>query len=346
MRRGLGVLCALAGLSLGAAAAGPAIADAGVTVQTEAQPPWRSFLVRRGSGSLDARFGVDGRVLVDRISPRGVAADDRGRYVVAGRTRGGEPRPALQRFLSNGAIDPSWGVQGTTIDAPVAAPSTAIAAMPLGDGRTLVIGEVERLNPQAALWIVGTDGRFEPRWLLLSEAPSSRVLSLVRVSADTAMIGVQAGRPSGVVLEAHVFTVARDGDGVPEVIARQPVPKNWGGAVPLLERRDNGWFWVDSDQPKRPSVRAVGVDESDGPLWAWQRGAQPMAQQALSVAPAPAAPETRDPGGAAFNPFVERRGADAPPPASEPGGSELAIWGLVLLVGGYGTFRLVRRGAA
>ena len=305
-------------------------AQAVVAVEFEAQAPWRSFLVRRASGAADARFGSDGRVQIDAISPRSVVSDDRGRYLVAGQTRGGERRTAVQRYLSNGQLEATWV-------GPFANNATAIEAMPLGDGRTLLLGEVEQLNTQAALWIADIDGRFEPRWLLLSEATSSRVLSLVRTDPDTAMLGLKVGRDAGVTLEAYDFTAARNGDAVPERIAKQPIPPGWSGATLQLERREQGWFWVAADLPKRASVRVSGSDEADVPLWSWQQGVEAVAQAAAA--------SSAEPGGAVYNPFVERPVELSAKPAVARD-SERTDWPLLAiatLAAGFAVLTLARR---
>lgn len=309
-------------------------AQAGVALESEAQAPWRSFLVRRASGAADARFGSDGRVQIDAISPRSVVSDDRGRHLVAGQTRGGERRAAVQRYLSDGQLEATWV-------APYAHNATAIEAMPLGDGRTMLLGEVEQLNTQAALWIADIDGRFEPRWLLLSEATSSRVLSLVRTDPDTAMLGLKVGRDAGVMLEVYVFTAARNGDAVPERVAKQSIPPGWGGATLQLERREQGWFWVAADLPKRPSVRVAGSDEADVPLWSWQQVVEGVAQAAAAASPA-------EPGGAVYNPFVERpvELSARPPVARDSERTDWLLLAIATLAAGFAVFTLARRSAS
>ncbi|HEV8313927.1 MAG TPA: hypothetical protein VGQ23_12735 [Burkholderiaceae bacterium] len=312
-------------------------AQGGVVLETEAQAPWRSFLVRRTNGAADPRFGSDGRVQIDAISPRSVVADDRGRFLVAGQTRGAEQRLAVQRYLSNGQLDATWL-------APLGDHATAVEAMPLGDGRTLVVGEIERLNRQASLWIADIDGGFEPRWLLQNEATSSRVLSLVRTEPDTVMLGLKAGRDAGVTLEVYFFTVARNGDALPERIAKQPIPAGWGCATLQLERREQGWFWVAADLPKRPSVRVAGSDEADVPLWAWQQGTSTAAQVAGPSASSPL-PEA---GGAVYSPFVERSAELSAKPAAARD-SDRTDWTLLVLAtlaAGYAVIGLVRRSAS
>jgi hypothetical protein len=342
-RRGAYALLVLAGLHAPAFTA-PTLepASSGVALESESQAPWRQYLIHRNSGAPDPRFGENGRVLIDGMTPRSVAGDLRGRYIVAGQTSDARPEPVLRRYLSNGHIDPSWGDQGSTTGAPVAGSATAIAASPLGDGRTLVLGEIERVNPQAALWVVGSDGKFEARWLLLNEAPSSRALSLVRVGADTAMLGLLVSRDTEVLLEGYLFVAARDGDALPERIAKQKLPKGWSRS-PRLEHRDKGWFWVDPEQPKPTFVRAAGTDEADAAFWTWQSGpGAPLEEppQALPHSPA------RESGGAAFNPFVERRAVDTPAsakPAFDDDGVDLTLFAFATLVAGLLFVWLLRR---
>jgi hypothetical protein len=326
--------------SFSAAPSDPA-GGSGVALESEAQAPWRHYLVRRNNGAPDTRFGENGRALLEGMTPRGVTSDLRGRYLVAGQTRDARPRPVVRRYLANGHIDPSWGEQGATTGAPLA--GSATATLPLGDGRTLVLGEVERLNPQAALWIVGTDGQFEARWLLMSEVPSSRALSFVRVTADTAMLGLLVGGDAEVMLEGYLFVAARDGDALPERVVKQRLPKGWSTS-PQLERSDRGWFWVDPEQPKPTSVRAAGTDEADTAFWTWQSG--PTSALNEQAPPAASQPVAHESGGAAFNPFVERRAADTPAPAKpafDVDGADLTLFAFAALAAGFMIIWLLRR---
>ena len=97
----------------------------------------------RADGSLDASFGVGGRVATDPGGARGGAAlaearQRNGRIILAGYSDagpGGARRPTLIRYLADGSLDRSFGDGGVVV-ADLCCAADAVVAAP--DGRILV----------------------------------------------------------------------------------------------------------------------------------------------------------------------------------------------------------------
>jgi len=123
---------------------------------------------RTAYGLTDGRFGPRGRIRFtmgrDYEPPAGLRVDAAGRVFVIGSSQpsGGIIRPVLLRFLPNGQPDPSWGENGRSEEAPAAWGSRALDALPLADGRVLVVGTVEITGDErAAVWHLAADGRLD-----------------------------------------------------------------------------------------------------------------------------------------------------------------------------------------
>ncbi|WP_157991588.1 hypothetical protein [Caldimonas tepidiphila] len=337
--------------------------DPTFTIEVRDQSTQQYFIARRNAGGvIDLRFGEQGYLHVRDMVPLSIVIDDRGYLYVVGKTQGTTPRPVLQRLTPNGQLDTTWADNGRTD--PMALPANAAAehALPLGNGRVLVLGELQGMNRQAALWMVDASGRFEPRWLLLSELPSSQALSLARFGTDSVLVGLRVSRRAGVALEGHVHTPVLYGAELPEVVVRQPMPEGWSSSA-VLEHRDEGWFWIDPEQKEDESkkqtnsgkkatpssIRVVGVDEADMTLWTWQKGpsnsAPPVETAPPSIPQSPPQQETLS-GGAAFNPFATSAPKVQNPPQSpspSSGWQPLTILGFLLALLGIPTiFRLFR----
>lgn len=267
-------------------------------------------LVARSGGRPDLRFGDGGRTALHGMAAQQVLTDARGFHHVLGQRQGLPPRLEVRRFAPGGRPDTAWGDQGRATGALVDG-AAARQGLVLPDGRLLVVGEVERLNPQVALWWVSADGRIEARWLMLEGAASSRVMSVLPTAGGGVMLGLVTGGAQGAMLEVHLWTPSRDAEAaLPERIGRQRLPKGWSPS-PVLQLRDKGWFWVDPEAPQSLLTRVSGTDGDEDA--GWQRHAGPMA-----AAPATPAASSADPGGALFNPWAQPAAAvPAPPPAAK-----------------------------
>jgi len=284
------------------------------------------------NGVLDSRFGRQGEALIGGITPSVVVTDARGNHYVVGHTLEQAPAPAVQRFFPNGILDTTFGVGGTSVGAPVTG-AQARHAVPLGDGRLLIFGEVERLNAQAAIWLVQADGRFAPEWLLMSGTNSSRVLNLERGSDESVVLGLLVGADRGVTLEAHVVVAGREGAQMPETLARQPLPKGW--SRPVLQKRAKGWFWALPDEPEKTAVRLSGVESDEPSPWTWRSLASPPLPEEVRPVVSEAPSATSENAGAAFNPLAQERPAQLVSPEQNPW-YERFIWDLALLAVGVG----------
>jgi uncharacterized delta-60 repeat protein len=84
--------------------------------RTGGEWPCEKFALARylPSGTLDRSFGADGKVIGDQCGrPMAVALQPDGKLIVAGRTIIGEHATfTLARYLSDGTLDPTFGVGG------------------------------------------------------------------------------------------------------------------------------------------------------------------------------------------------------------------------------------------
>jgi hypothetical protein len=279
-----------------ATGAATAAAPDGVAIEPG---PQGSVLVATRSAAPDLRFGERGRTALDGLDARHVLTDGRGFHQVLGQSRGAPAQIEVRRFTPNGHADLGWSEQGR---ARTAAPAGLMVrqGLQLADGRLLVAADLERMNPQAALWQMSADGRFEPAWLLLDAAPSSRWLSLVPTAGGGVLLGVLVGGADGMLLEVHLWTPGGAGEaGAPERIAQQRLPQGWTLA-PVLEQRAAGWFWVDPEAPKTHATRVAGVD-GDGPS-AWHVQVPVSPAEAVER---PHASERTEPGEALYSPWAK-----------------------------------------
>ena len=97
-------------------------------------------------GTLDASFGVNGKVMTD-FTPRGdgangVAIQADGKIVAAGSSRSASPNPsfALARYNSNGTLDASFGVNGKVMTDFTPRGDGANGVAIQADGRIVVAG--------------------------------------------------------------------------------------------------------------------------------------------------------------------------------------------------------------
>jgi hypothetical protein len=280
----------------------PGVATAAAPDGVAIEPgPQGSALVATRSAAPDLRFGERGRTALDGLDARQVLTDSRGFHQVLGQSRGAPAQIELRRFTPNGHADLGWADQGRA-HTPAPAGLMVRQGLELADGRLLVAADLERMNPQAALWQMSADGRFDPVWLLLDAAASSRWLSLVPTAGGGVLLGVLVGGRDGMLLEVHLWTPGRAGEaGAPERIAQQRLPQGWTFA-PVLEQRAAGWFWVDPDAPKTHAIRVAGVDgDGDGPS-AWHVQAPVGTADATER---PLASERTEPGEALYSPWAK-----------------------------------------
>lgn len=308
----------------------PGVATAAAPDGVAIEPgPQGSVLVATRSAVPDLRFGERGRTALDGLDARQVLTDSRGFHQVLGQSRGTAAQIELRRFTPNGHADLGWADQGRA-RTPAPAGLVVRQGLQLADGRLLVAADLERMNPQAALWQMSADGRFDPVWLLLDAAASSLWLSLVPTAGGGALLGVLVGGADGMLLEVHLWTPGRAGEaGAPERIAQQRLPQGWTLA-PVLEQWAAGWFWVDPDAPKTHAIRVAGVD-GDGPS-AWH--VQAPVNRA-ETAERPHASERTEPGEALYSPWAKPAAAalKADPVTEAPTDDVANPWLLALAAG-------------
>lgn len=287
------------------------------------------FLERRlPDGSLDRQFGNAGRVVIslgaDSPGPRSIRVDSGGRLLVVGAAIGAEGRasPASMRYLADGRIDLSWGVQGRSLVQLQGADAIGADLLPMPDGTVLMLGQIEaETSEQAALWRLGTHGAIDSGFgqggvMRATGLGPSEGLALQLDDDGAALIAVQTADQGLPWLEVHRWQIGQE---QPQRVAHQPMPTDWLGPA-TLARRGGAWQWFDAAQPINSggvpllAVAAAGV---------WSKG---LAQGTTQTA----APQgSTSEGGAAWNPFSpEARAEAAAAAAAGPAGQSTDFGGL------------------
>ena len=299
------------------------------------------FLERRlPDGVLDRQFGNAGRVVfslgADSPGPRSVRADSGGRLLVVGAAMGLQDRavPASLRFLPDGRIDLSWGVQGRSLVPSPGADAVGIDLLPLPDGTVLMLGQIEGESAeQAALWLLGSNGVVDGSFgqggvLRASGLEMSEGLALQLDDDGAALVAVMTAQQGMGWLEVHRWQA---GTGLPLRVARQPMPVDWQGPA-TLARRGGAWQWFDASQPvTNGGIPLVAVAAAS----VWSNAASPMAGNSTVLQ------ASASEGGAAWNPFSNQASADtgaavavaAETDGFEPPWAGLAVTALAALVG-------------
>lgn len=301
-----------------------------VEIVADPRPAGAQYYLERRlkDGSPDPRFGPRGRrpldLAPDGNPPTGLRLDSTGRILVVATAKGPGTafQPLVLRFLATGANDLSWGNNGRSSVAPTASNASALDALPLPDGRVLVLGLIDSGDEQAAAWHLAANGELDgtnvpsSRFVLYG-AVSSRGVSLSVVDARQVVLGLRVQQGDDMLLEAHAFDPTEP-DALPQVISRQLWPPAWTDA-PVWLATGGGWRWVDPANLAAPSVAAV----RSGPRgWKWV-SLVPVTPAAAIVAP--------EPGGAVYNPFPARAGReDTGSGAGERGDWSILIAGAVL----------------
>lgn len=118
-----------------------------------------------GNGAIDASFGTMGKVVVQKLDTAlqatGLALQPDGKILLGVRYYNLPTADMeMMRLLPNGALDPSFGVGGSAVNAfgPLADEVQAIELQP--DGRVLAVGQtiVPPLNADIALWRAESNG--------------------------------------------------------------------------------------------------------------------------------------------------------------------------------------------
>lgn len=297
-------LALVAGASVGRAVPGESL----FSIEAARGPSSTPALVQRTpDGAVDFRFGKDGRAVVEGMAPRAVTQDALGRLIVVGTSLASPAQPMVQRFSSNGWVDPSFGSGGRSVQAPAGGSASGIDAAVLADGRILVLGQLEDGDrPRPALWTVDAAGRFEPDWLAWIDTPSATALSLVRANEESVMVALGVPRTPAGTLEAFIFLPTRDLSALPERLVQTPAPLEWGTGVRLERDGRNRWRWRLVGRDDVMPVAATASTEADDrpPFWAWHKGALPATRP--PVVAAPALRDASGPGEAIYSPFAEK----------------------------------------
>ena len=273
---------------------------------------------RNADGSLDRQFGQNGRVVMslgaDSPGPQSIRLDANGRLLVVGAALGleGHPVPASLRFLPDGRIDASWGIQGRSLIPSPKAHAHAADALALPDGSVLVLGQIDSTTAeQAALWRLAGNGRVDAEFgsagvMRASGLETSEPLALQLDDDGAALIAVQTLQQGRPWLEVHRWQAGLD---QPQRVAYQPMPSNWAGPA-TLARRGGMWQWFDASQTVTSGgLPLVAVAATSA--WSGTVGMPAAANPAVQSAPTE--------GGAVFNPFsTDARTASSAVSALDP----------------------------
>ena len=286
---------------------------------------------RNPDGSLDRQFGNAGRVVfslgADSPGPRSVRLDNSGRVLVVGAAIGmeGHSVPASLRFLPDGRIDLSWGLQGRSLIPSPDAQAYGADVLALPDGSALVLGQIEgEAVERAALWRLGGDGAADSGFgaagvMRANGLETSEALALQLDDDGAALIAVQTFQQGLPWLEVHRWQIGQD---QPQRVAHQPMPPDWQGPA-TLARRGGTWQWFDASQ----AAGSGGVPLAAVAATAvWTKGTGPGAG---ANAAAQANPTE---GSAAWNPFSTEPGAVPAAPAISPSLPELGWLALALAI--------------
>ena len=273
---------------------------------------------RQPAAGLDRQFGQAGSVALnlggETGSPSGLRVDAQGHIVVVGHVLPGNTMrmPVLLRFDARGQADARWATGGRAQITNFGADLAAEDALPLGDGKLLVLGTSEGKIERAVLWRLSANGQLDTGfgsggWLSLRSDLAVQGISLA-ASGAAVMIGLMVTQSSGTWLEVHRWNPAQLAD--PVLVARQALPQNWVG-LPVLEPRQDKCGWLSPAdgfggqrawQPCQMLPQAQAV--------AWRTGPAPVAPAPEAVAPDAVAAPAGNEGSVAFSPYA------APPPTA------------------------------
>ena len=119
------------------------------------------------NGRFDPGFGRAGRrpltISATDDAPSALRVDDRGRIWVTGASiAGGQPQVVILRYLSNGAPDLHWGVQGKVQVSPGGLAIKPNDVLPLSDDSLLVAGVAANVEPvRAVVFHLRSDGSLD-----------------------------------------------------------------------------------------------------------------------------------------------------------------------------------------
>lgn len=282
---------------------------------------------RQADGKPDPHFGVRGRVAItmgpDNEPPSGLVLDDAGNVIVIGATQSlsGATQPVLLRLVPGGDPDRAWGVGGRSTDAPASGNARAFDALPLRDGRLLVVGTLEVDGDEHAVaWHLDANGRLDTSAapasrFMLARLASSRAVSLTSVGDTQVILGVRVLADADMLLEGHSFDTG-DANAMPKLVSRQPWPSAWTDAPVWLARAAPGWG--DAANPGA-AVAAVSVAPTASAVdW------KPLAPGATKAAAA----DRRELGDASINPQLN---TDRTPTAITDAPFEVPWWGWLVV---------------
>jgi len=254
------------------------------------------------NGRFDAGFGRDGRrpltISATDDAPSALRVDDHGRIWATGASiAGGQPQVVILRYLSNGAPDLRWGVQGKVQVGPGGLAIKPNDMLPLSDGSLLVAGVAANVEPvRAVVFHLRSDGALD-------------------TSFGTAGTWQRSGATDGST--ATNLSAADDGAVAVCVVAHgeHPVAEVWSIAAAAQKRVRQQALDPDSDGEE------LRVAWSNG-RWSLATGDAPtvaglfatLEPTALAGGPGRAHPASAssDPGQGGFSPFVAERQGEAP----------------------------------
>ncbi|MFL6626637.1 MAG: hypothetical protein ACJ8G1_09350 [Vitreoscilla sp.] len=254
------------------------------------------------NGQFDPAFGRGGRrpLSIDAAddAPSALRVDDRGRIWVTGASiAGAQPQVVVLRYLSNGAPDLHWGVQGKAQVSPAGLAIKPNDLLPLSDGSLLVAGVAANVEPARAVvlhlkgnGLVDTAFGTAGLWQRFGATDGSTATHLSAADNGAVAVCVVARGEHPV---AEIWSIAA---GAQQLVHQQALDPNIDGEGLRVAWSNGRWSFGTGDAPT-----VAGLPATLDP--------------ALSVgAPGQATPASApsDPGQGGFSPFAADHQVGAP----------------------------------
>ena len=219
------------------------------------------FVLEAADGDLDSSFSSDGKDVqdwgADHAHALAVAATKDGSVLVGGQVRFADFDFGVVRYLPDGSLDTGFGDDGLArigFDVGGTQSDSLHAILPLPDGKTLLAGSVAT----ATVYLPGiarltAAGELDPDFgvggkivldLLPDTSTRVSVSSAVR-QADGRIVLLGTATPASGPVQAHVFLLRLDEDGVPD-----------------LSFSSDGWTLLDLPNASFESGDALAIDDA------------------------------------------------------------------------------------
>lgn len=219
------------------------------------------FVLEAADGDLDSSFSSDGKDVqdwgADHAHALAVAATKDGSVLVGGQVRFADFDFGVVRYLPDGSLDTGFGDDGLArigFDVGGTQSDSLHAILPLPDGKTLLAGSVATATVNLpGIARLTAAGELDPDFgvggkivldLLPDTSTRVSVSSAVR-QADGRIVLLGTATPASGPVQAHVFLLRLDEDGVPD-----------------LSFSSDGWTLLDLPNASFESGDALAIDDA------------------------------------------------------------------------------------